>query len=339
MLLEAVTALADKCGSSLVGLRRHVLEHNPDTQLKQPASFNTLTLKALNSLVAEDKLERDKHTYKLSASYMKAQARKASGSASMALYAANRNGGGGDGEFSGTAAEHNKQLRQLIVDRKHVRDGHLLMHMDLLAPFLPAEHNYFTARARAGAGAGAGEATPAPSLVVKGSLASPDDDADDLDDKTSTLLALRGVPMLTPAPTLVAELHEHQTQGISWMLHMHALGMPMILGDQMGLGKTLQTIGLIAGLRHYSGQRGPHLVVVPLSVLSNWISEFERFCPSLRPIRFHGPRSERERIKQDELSDPQNFDVVVTTFEMLVAECNFFRRRYVCTVRVDPALP
>ncbi len=32
---------------------------------------------------------------------------------------------------------------------------------------------------------------------------------------------------------------------------------------------------------------GPHLVVVPLSVLPNWITEFKRFCPDLRVVRLH----------------------------------------------------
>ena len=44
-----------------------------------------------------------------------------------------------------------------------------------------------------------------------------------------------------------------------------------------------------------------------------------------------GPRDERNRIKDEELSDLKEFDVVVTTFEMVVAECNFFRRKFVWT--------
>ena len=79
-----------------------------------------------------------------------------------------------------------------------------------------------------------------------------------------------------------------QIDGISWMVHMFKNGMPMILGDQMGLGKTIQSIGFLAYLHHYLKQPGPHLVVAPLSVLSNWIAEFERFCPSFRTVRFHG---------------------------------------------------
>lgn len=108
------------------------------------------------------------------------------------------------------------------------------------------------------------------------------------------------------------------------MVHMFNSGMPMILGDQMGLGKTLQSIGFMANLKE-SGDPGPYLVVVPLSVLSNWISEIERFCPSLRAVRFHGPKEERGRIKAEEMNSLKDFDVVVTTYETLVSEVNFFK--------------
>lgn len=78
-------------------------------------------------------------------------------------------------------------------------------------------------------------------------------------------------------------------------------------------------------------KKGPFLIVVPLSVLSNWLSEIEKFCPSFRAVRFHGPKMERERIKMEEMNDLAEFDIVVTTYEILVSEINFFRRKYVWT--------
>ena len=52
--------------------------------------------------------------------------------------------------------------------------------------------------------------------------------------------------------------------------------------DEMGLGKTLQSISFIAYLVHVRKLRGPHLVVVPLSVMFNWVQEFRKWCPSLK---------------------------------------------------------
>jgi SWI/SNF-related matrix-associated actin-dependent regulator of chromatin subfamily A member 5 len=145
---------------------------------------------------------------------------------------------------------------------------------------------------------------------------------------------MEGVPIIEKPEMLTATLHEHQYAGISWMVHMFKNGMPMILGDQMGLGKTIQTIGFMAYLHEKMKKKGPHLVVVPLSVLSNWLSEIEKFCPSFRTVRFHGPKSERERIKLEEMKDLKEFDIVVTTYEILVSEINFFRRKYVWTTVV-----
>jgi SWI/SNF-related matrix-associated actin-dependent regulator of chromatin subfamily A member 5 len=48
----------------------------------------------------------------------------------------------------------------------------------------------------------------------------------------------------------------------------------------MGLGKTLQTLSLIAHLTEtQGGAKGPHLLVCPLSVLSSWMTEIARWLP------------------------------------------------------------
>jgi SNF2 family DNA or RNA helicase len=44
--------------------------------------------------------------------------------------------------------------------------------------------------------------------------------------------------------------------------------------------QTLQTISFLAHLRS-KGTWGPFLIVCPLSVLNNWIMEFEKFTPSV----------------------------------------------------------
>lgn len=68
----------------------------------------------------------------------------------------------------------------------------------------------------------------------------------------------------------------------------------------MGLGKTLQTISFLAHLKFERGVEGPHLVVVPLSVLPSWMSEFARWCPEMRVVRIHtNDAQERNRIKKE----------------------------------------
>ena len=56
-----------------------------------------------------------------------------------------------------------------------------------------------------------------------------------------------------------------------------------ILADEMGLGKTIQCIALISHMV-YHGVIGPFLVVVPLSTVPNWMTEFTRFAPGVTLI-------------------------------------------------------
>ena len=87
-----------------------------------------------------------------------------------------------------------------------------------------------------------------------------------------------------------------------------------------GLGKTLQTIALLAHLKFDRNTAGPHLVVCPLSVLSSWISELARWCPALRVVRLHSSdEGERARLRREVVTDAASFDVAVTTYDMVVS--------------------
>ncbi|KAK3822708.1 MAG: P-loop containing nucleoside triphosphate hydrolase protein [Benniella sp.] len=84
--------------------------------------------------------------------------------------------------------------------------------------------------------------------------------------------------------------------------------------SQMGLGKTAQVITFLAHL-HEIGERGRFLVIVPASTLSNWLREFEKFCPILRVKSYYGSQTEREEMRYDLEEDP-SYDVLVTTYTM-----------------------
>lgn len=65
MVVEAVLAIDDKSGSSLNAIRKYILQ-NYDVKQQQTASFNSLTLKAVNKAVATGELEKSKHSFKIS---------------------------------------------------------------------------------------------------------------------------------------------------------------------------------------------------------------------------------------------------------------------------------
>ena len=88
-------------------------------------------------------------------------------------------------------------------------------------------------------------------------------------------------------------LKQYQMFGLNWMVSLYNNNLNGILADEMGLGKTIQTISLFAYLIGNKGNEGPFMVVVPLTTINNWISEFERWAPSIRVITYKGKKNER----------------------------------------------
>ncbi|KAL7468526.1 hypothetical protein ACHAXS_008749 [Conticribra weissflogii] len=120
-------------------------------------------------------------------------------------------------------------------------------------------------------------------------------------------------------------MHKYQLEGLNWMIKLHDHGINGILADEMGLGKTLQTISLLAYLREARGVKGPHIVIVPKSVVGNWCKEFRKWCPSIRAIRMGGTKEERLKCVSNELRpDPttgkHKFDALVCSYEAVLKE-------------------
>lgn len=78
---------------------------------------------------------------------------------------------------------------------------------------------------------------------------------------------------------LCADLLPHQVEGLEWLASLWTNNLHGILADEMGLGKTIQSISLMLHIKECQGNPGPHLIVAPKSVLSNWKEEFEKFAP------------------------------------------------------------
>ena len=72
----------------------------------------------------------------------------------------------------------------------------------------------------------------------------------------------------------------------------------------MAAGKTLQSIALLASLTLEQRIRRPHLVVVPLSVLGNWLREVAFWCPQLKAQKLHGNREVRAASDAAAACDP-----------------------------------
>lgn len=121
------------------------------------------------------------------------------------------------------------------------------------------------------------------------------------------------------------EMRDYQVRGLNWMISLYENAINGILADEMGLGKTLQTISLLGYMKHYRSIMGPHLVIVPKSTLANWMNEFKRWCPSLRAVCLIGDAESRNVFIRDVMM-PGEWDVCVTSYEMVIKEKSVFKK-------------
>lgn len=126
------------------------------------------------------------------------------------------------------------------------------------------------------------------------------------------------------------ELRDYQKAGLDWLKTLFENGVNGILADEMGLGKTVQVIALFAFLFEKKVP-GPYMVMVPLSTLPNWISEFQRFAPKLPVVVFHGKKEDRFVLRKNiskKYAITQTFTsppIVLLTYQTPLNDAAFLR--------------
>jgi hypothetical protein len=119
------------------------------------------------------------------------------------------------------------------------------------------------------------------------------------------------LPEDLPPSNFEGQLYPYQVQGYRWLSRLGKYQMGGLLADDMGLGKTIQVIAHILQLRNM-GSYGPHLIVVPKTLLENWMREINKFTNNLLSVFIYdaghcwlGPGAF------------DGYDIVLTTYETL----------------------
>jgi superfamily II DNA or RNA helicase len=119
-----------------------------------------------------------------------------------------------------------------------------------------------------------------------------------------------------PQPELRAQLRPYQRQGVQWLWAINRLGLGGCLADDMGLGKTVQLLALFT-LAKREGDQGPHLLVVPASLIANWQAEAARFAPDLKLLVAHPSAIPSKELAALPACRLAGVDVVVTSYATL----------------------
>ncbi|TXT13317.1 hypothetical protein VHUM_00684 [Vanrija humicola] len=132
-------------------------------------------------------------------------------------------------------------------------------------------------------------------------------------DLESNIEPIKPVPM-EAHPSLKLTLLPFQKESLFWMKKQEeGVWRGGMLADEMGMGKTIQTIALLLS----EPRRKPSLVVAPVVALMQWKHEIETHAEGFTTCLYHGS----QRVKASEL---QKYDVVLTSYGTLEAA---FRRQ------------
>ena len=146
-----------------------------------------------------------------------------------------------------------------------------------------------------------------------------------------------------PPLLLRGTLRPYQQAGLEWLASIHTRNLNGILADEMGLGqvrrcyrksklliacnrKTIQTIALLAHLACDRGIWGPHLIIVPTSVLLNWEMEFKKFLPGFKVLSYHGNTKQRKELRQG-WNNKYHFNVCITSYTLASRDSHVFKRK------------
>ncbi|KAL0125634.1 hypothetical protein PUN28_004615 [Cardiocondyla obscurior] len=148
--------------------------------------------------------------------------------------------------------------------------------------------------------------------------------AESIQPKGNTLLT---TSVVTKIPFLLKHsLREYQHIGLDWLVTMYDRKLNGILADEMGLGKTIQTIALLAHLACEKGNWGPHLIIVPTSVMLNWEMECKKWCPGFKILTYYGTQKERKQ-KRTGWTKPNAFHICITSYKLVIQDHQSFRRK------------
>ena len=123
---------------------------------------------------------------------------------------------------------------------------------------------------------------------------------------------LEAVPLIAKAqasqpPSITCQLKPFQREGLNWMIQQEKTKWKGgLLGDEMGMGKTIQAVSLI--MSDYPAEN-PSLVLVPPVAMMQWQKEIQDYTSgTLKVLLYHGAAMKKVSVKQ-----LKEYNVVITS--------------------------
>lgn len=127
-------------------------------------------------------------------------------------------------------------------------------------------------------------------------------------------------------------LRAYQKAGYNWFQFLRKYNFGGCLADDMGLGKTVQTIALLQKIKEENEAAGTHttsLIIMPTSLIYNWMNETKKFAPGLK-IHAHTGSFRNKDVEMF-----SKYDIIFTTYGISRVDIEFLKTFYFDYIILD----
>ncbi|HEY1007593.1 MAG TPA: DEAD/DEAH box helicase, partial [Sphingobacteriaceae bacterium] len=128
------------------------------------------------------------------------------------------------------------------------------------------------------------------------------------------------------------KLRSYQQAGYNWFHFLRKFNFGGCLADDMGLGKTVQTLALLQKIKEEQLENGlstTSLIIMPTSLIYNWLNEAAKFAPDLR-IQVH-----TGTFRNKDLEHFAEYDLILTTYGITRVDAELLKHVYFHYIILD----
>jgi len=127
-------------------------------------------------------------------------------------------------------------------------------------------------------------------------------------------------------------LRDYQKAGYNWFSFLREYNFGGCLADDMGLGKTIQTLAMLQKVKEddqLQGIQTSSLIIMPTSLIYNWLTEAKKFTPKLKILAHTGTNRNKD------VANFANYDIVITTYGVTRVDVDELKNFYFNYVILD----
>lgn len=127
-------------------------------------------------------------------------------------------------------------------------------------------------------------------------------------------------------------LRDYQKAGYNWFSFLREYNFGGCLADDMGLGKTIQTLAMLQKVKEddqAAGLQSTSLIIMPTSLIYNWLTEAKKFTPKLKIYAHTGSNRNKDVAKF------ASYDIIITTYGVTRVDIEELKNFYFNYVILD----